>query len=133
MPTFDFLAKAEDGRSVKGEIEAGSEMEARVRLRAQKLRPMKIESKRKSKQPDKKSGGFMAFGDSVSNKDLSVFTRQFAVLVSAGVPIVQSIDAMSKGARSQGLTNVLLGVMSDVEKGKRLADALANRPTVFTR
>lgn len=133
MPVFEFQAKTEDGRVVKGELEAGNEAEARIRMRAQRLTPLRLESKKTG------AGGGMDFrklammGDSVSLKDLQVFTRQFAVLVSAGVPIVQSLEAMARGARSVGMTTVLKQVSQDVERGRRLADALGARPAVFDR
>lgn len=132
MPQFEFQAKTDDGRIVKGELEAANESEARIRMRAQRLTPMRIELKKTI------GGGFdikklLAMGDSVSLKDLQVFTRQFAVLVGAGVPIVQSLEAMSRGARSPGMTNVLTSVCSDVERGRRLAEAMAARPAVFDR
>ncbi|MBX3022109.1 MAG: type II secretion system F family protein [Bdellovibrionales bacterium] len=130
MATFEFHAKAEDGRIVKGELDAANEAEARIRMRAQRLTPLRMEVKRKSGASAVKLN---LFGDSVSMKDLQVFTRQFAVLVGAGVPIVQSLEAMSKGARSAGMTNVLQQVTGDVERGRRLADALASRPAVFDR
>ncbi len=132
MPTFEFQAKTDDGRIVKGELDAANESEARIRMRAQRLTPIRIDIKRGS------GGSFdlkkmLALGDSVSLKDLQVFTRQFAVLVGAGVPIVQSLEAMSRGARSAGMTNVLTGVCQDVERGRRLAESLAARPAVFDR
>lgn len=132
MPQFEFQAKTDDGRIVKGELEAANESEARIRMRAQRLTPIRIDVKRSV------SAGFdikklLAMGDSVSLKDLQVFTRQFAVLVGAGVPIVQSLEAMSRGARSPGMTAVLTSVCSDVERGRRLAEAMASRPTVFDR
>lgn len=132
MGLFEFQAKTDDGRVVKGELEAANEAEARIRMRAQRLTPLRIDAKKVAGQ------GFditklMAFGDSVSLKDLQVFTRQFAVLVGAGVPIVQSLEAMSKGARSVGMTNILRQVTQDVERGRRLAEALAARPAVFDR
>jgi type IV pilus assembly protein PilC len=131
MPLFEFQAKTEDGRIVKGELDASNEAEARIRMRAQRLTPLRLESR-------SAQGGFdfrklAIFGDSVSQKDLQVFTRQFAVLVSAGVPIVQSLEAMSRGARSAGMSNILKGVCQDVERGRRLGDALAARPAVFDR
>lgn len=131
MPTFEFHAKSEDGRIVRGELDAANESEARVRMRAQRLTPLRIEAK-----GAKGSGAlkrFNLFGDSVSLKDLQVFTRQFAVLVSAGVPIVQSLEAMARGARSAAMGNILQAVCSDVERGRRLAESLAARPTVFDR
>lgn len=130
MPTFKFQAKAEDGRLVKGELDAASEAEARIRLRAQKLVPIRVGQESALAAAAVK---MPMFRDSVSAKDLQIFTRQFAVLVSAGVPIVQSLEAMSRGARSAGLTAALTKVMSDVERGRRLADALAAQPNVFDR
>lgn len=133
MAVFEFQAKTDDGRVVRGELEALNEAEARIRMRAQRLTPLKIENKKTGD-----GGGFnlqkmLSFGDGVSLKDIQVFTRQFAVLVSAGVPIVQSLEAMSRGARSAGMTNILRGVCQDVERGRRLADALGSRPAVFDR
>lgn len=131
MPTYQFQAKGMDGRVVQGDLQARNEAEARIRLRAQRLMPLKLA----------KIGGTKEFrwqslipgSDSVSQKDLQVFTRQFAVLVAAGVPIVQSLEAMSRGARSLAMTNILRMVTGDVEKGRRLADSLANQPAVFDR
>ncbi|MGZ3722929.1 MAG: type II secretion system F family protein [Bdellovibrionales bacterium] len=133
MALFDFQAKADDGRIVKGELDAANEFEARIRLRAQRMIPLRIEPKKGAG-----AGGFdfkkISFGGSgVSQKDLQVFTRQFAVLVGAGVPIVQSLEAMSRGARSAGMSGVLKGICSEVERGRRLADALATKPAVFDR
>lgn len=132
MANFEFTAKAQDGKFVKGELSAANETEARVRIRAQKLIPLKVVVKGSAESAPKVS--FLAsMNDTVKTKDLQIFTRQFAVLISAGVPIVQSIDAMSRGARSPGLTKTLQKVTSDVEKGRRLADALALHPKVFDR
>lgn len=132
MGVFEFQAKTDDGRVVKGELEAANEAEARIRMRAQRLTPLRIDAKKGAGQGFDLSK-MMAFGDGVSQKDLQVFTRQFAVLVGAGVPIVQSLEAMSRGARSVGMTNVLRGVCQDVERGRRLAESLAARPAVFDR
>jgi type IV pilus assembly protein PilC len=129
MAVFDFQAKADDGRVVKGELDASNEFEARVRLRAQRLTPLRIEAKKAKGE----SKGFSFGGSGVSLKDLQVFTRQFAVLVGAGVPIVQSLDAMSRGARSAGMTEVLKSVTAEVERGRRLAEAMGTKPAVFDR
>jgi type IV pilus assembly protein PilC len=132
LALFDFQAKAEDGRVVKGELDASNESEARIRLRAQRLTPLKIDARKAGDV-----GGLKAklafWHDSVSLKDLQIFTRQFAVLVSAGVPIVQSLEAMARGARSPGMTSCLQLVVHDVERGRRLADAMSARPKVFDR
>lgn len=134
MGTFSFQAKAESGKFVKGEVEAGSETEARIKIRAQKLAPLQIVPKRGSSGAKAASGaGFSLFREKVKAKELQIFTRQFAVLVGAGVPIVQSLQAMVQGARSPALIKALTKVLEEVEKGKRLAEALATAPHVFDK
>jgi type IV pilus assembly protein PilC len=134
LPVFEFQAKTDDGKVVRGELNAANESEARIRMRAQRLTPLRIDLKKSAAA----AGGFdlkkfQLFGDSVTQKDLQVFTRQFAVLVGAGVPIVQSLEAMARGARSPGMSKILGSVVSDVERGRRLAEALSARPVVFDR
>lgn len=133
MAIFDFQARAEDGRIVKGELDAANEFEARVRLRAQRLTPLRLADKKGARGESFSLAKMLSMGSGVSQKDLQVFTRQFAVLVGAGVPIVQSLEAMSRGARSPGMTVVLKAVCSEVERGRRLAEALATKPGVFDR
>lgn len=133
MPIFEFQAKTDDGRVVRGELNAANESEARIRMRAQRLTPLRIDVKKGAAGAGFDFKKLAVFGDSVSQKDLQVFTRQFAVLVGAGVPIVQSLEAMARGARSAGMSNILKMVVNDVERGRRLADALGARPTVFDR
>ncbi|MGE4130702.1 MAG: type II secretion system F family protein [Bdellovibrionales bacterium] len=133
MAVYEFQAKTSDGKVVRGELNAANEAEARVRMRAQHLTPLRLEAKSKAAGPGFDLKKLAIFGDSVSQKDLQVFTRQFAVLVGAGVPIVQSLEAMARGARSAGMTNVLQLVVSDVARGRRLAEALGARPAVFDR
>ncbi len=130
MPTFIFQAKAINGKVVSGELDATNDVEARVKLRSQKLIPIKIKAKGAS-NIEEKTGGFSFGGDSVKSEDLQVFTRQFAVLVNAGVPVVQSLQSMAEGGRSPALTRAIRVVLAEVEKGKRLAEALAMKPSVF--
>ena len=129
MGTYNFQAKTADGKTVKGELEAGSETEARIKIRAQRLVPLKVNSKGAVRAKE----GFKFFKDSVSSKDLQIFTRQFAVLISAGVPIVQSLQALVGASKSVGLNKAINKVIEDVERGRRLGEALANQPNVFDR
>ncbi len=134
MAKFLFQAKTLDGRVVKGDLEAANESEARVIIRAQKLIPLKLAAAGSIMGPKAKSTGFFAsFADTVGPKDLQVFTRQFSVLVGAGVPIVQALQALQTGARSPGMGNAIGAVLAEVEKGKRLGEAIASRPKVFDR
>jgi len=129
MPIFQFQAKGQDGRIVSGEVDASNETEARVRLRAQRLSPLKI-----SRASEGKSSNFSGeFFDSVSERDVQIFTRQFHVLIQSGVPIVQSLQSLSQGTRSAALANCISRITDRVENGRRLADAMAQEPKVFDR
>lgn len=129
MPVFQFQAKSMDGRVVSGEVEATNETEARVRLRAQKLIPVKV-----GRDISTSKGSILAqLSDGVSPKDLQIFTRQFYVLINSGVPIVQSLQSLAQGTRSPGLASALARITERVENGRRLADAMAEEPKIFDR
>lgn len=129
MPLYVFQAKASNGKFVRGEVEANSEAEARVRIRSQKLMPIKIVQKGSNfgAKVKKKS----AAGGAVKAKELQVFTRQFAVLIAAGVPVVQSLEAMVGGGRSPQLNAALEDVVAEVGKGRRLAECMSAHPKAF--
>ncbi|MCB0342326.1 MAG: type II secretion system F family protein [Pseudobdellovibrionaceae bacterium] len=132
MASFLFQAKAANGKFVKGEVVAANEAEAKVKIRAQKLVPLKIIPKGTavgiSAASRKKTGG-----KGVTPKELQVFTRQFAVLISAGVPVVQSLEAMIGPGRTPAMNSALKDILGEVEKGRRLADALTLHPKIFDR
>ena len=130
MPVFIFQAKATDGTFVKGEVDASNEAEARVKIRAQKMIPIKVAARGSE---DSKAKKINLFSDKVNPKDLQVFTRQFAVLIGAGVPVVQSLEALIQGARSPAMGRALEKIVDDVEKGKQLAQSMALQPHVFDR
>ncbi|MCC7404818.1 MAG: type II secretion system F family protein [Bdellovibrionales bacterium] len=130
MAVYNFQAKATDGKFVKGEVDAANEAEARVKIRAQKMSPIKVTARGTE---EVKKRGLKLFGEKVSPKDLQVFTRQFAVLIGAGVPVVQSLEALIQGARSPAMGRALEKIVDDVEKGKQLAQAMATQPHVFDR
>jgi type IV pilus assembly protein PilC len=130
MSAFLFQAKTGDGKVVKGEVDAGSESEARVKIRAQKLVPLKVVPKNAAAArpaPKAKRGS----GGSVAAKELQIFTRQFAVLINSGVPIVQSLEAMVGPGRSPVMNSCLKALIEDVGQGRRLAEAMRLHPNVF--
>tara|TARA_Y100001935_G_C17303494_1_gene510781 strand:- start:1469 stop:2695 length:1227 start_codon:yes stop_codon:yes gene_type:complete len=133
VPVYQFQARTAEGKMVSGEVDASNETEARVRLRAQRLNPLKISrSGSGSGLGGIKGSGSGLFGQ-VSEKDLQVFTRQFFVLVQSGVPIVQSLQSLSQGTKSVSLANCVSRITNRVETGQRLADAMAQEPKVFDR
>ncbi|MGE0762250.1 MAG: type II secretion system F family protein [Bdellovibrionales bacterium] len=130
MSSYEFQAKSSDGRTVKGELDAANETEARVKLRAQKLIPLTVAPKGATKRQAVAAKGSRV---KVKPKDLQVFTRQFAVLVGSGVPILQSLEAMAAGGRSPNITIAVRGVYEAVSRGRPLAEAMAAYPGAFDR
>ncbi len=130
MGAYEFQAKAADGRTVRGELDAANETEARVKLRAQRLIPLSVAPKGMTKQ---RAASAKVSRVKVNAKDLQVFTRQFAVLVGSGVPILQSLEAMAQGGRSQNMTMAIRGVLEAVGRGRPLAEAMAGFPGAFDR
>ncbi len=128
MPNYSFEAKSTDGKIVKGDVEAASEVEARVKIRAQQLMPLKIMAKQQAEKSK-----FATSGGSVTPKELQIFTRQFSVLIGAGVPIVDSLEALGSGGASVNMTKTVKKIVSEIEKGRRLAESLGNHPNVFDR
>jgi type IV pilus assembly protein PilC len=115
------------GRTVAGEIQTGeltldSQDEA---LQALRKRRIIISSVR-----EKKAGGKIGmpkFGGGVSTRDLAIFTRQFATMINAGLPLVQCLDILSKQTEKEDFRSVIAQVMRDVEAGTTLAEALGKK------
>ncbi len=128
MAKFQFEAKGANGKEFRGEVEAGSEAEARIKLRAQRLVPLKVVPKSNQGSPIKKIGM-----GRVGSKELQIFTRQLATLLASGIPILQSIDVLGRSSRSPSLTRALEDIVASVSKGRRFAESLADHPLVFDR
>jgi len=133
VAAYEFQAKAPDGRTVRGEVQATSETEARVKLRAQRLIPVTISPKGTSTHIRRPTKEIKSNVGAVKSKDLQVFTRQFAVLISSGVPVMQSLEAMAQGGRSPNMVAAIRGVLEHVSRGRPLAEAMGQFPNVFDR
>lgn len=81
-------------------------------------------------EKQKKTSKF-SFGGGVKDKDIVIFTRQFATMIDAGLPLVQALDILSTQVESKTLSNTLAQVKVDVESGATYADALKKHPRVF--
>lgn len=137
MPRFSYTAKNMAGQTLNGELEAANENEARVRLRAQQLIPIRLaKSGGGARGVAKKGGGgggLGLFAPKVKTKDLQIFTRQFATLINAGIPVVDALKILSEGLRPGLLRDASAKVKSSIENGKRLADSMASTSGVFDK
>lgn len=129
MARYSYTAKNMKGQTLQGEIEAANDNEARVRLRAQQLVPLRLVVSGRSAKPT--NGGI--FAPKVKSKDLQIFTRQFATLINAGIPVVDALKILSEGLRPGLLKEASAKVKVQIENGKRLADAMSNTTGVFDR
>jgi type IV pilus assembly protein PilC len=125
MPTFTYSARNLTGVIQQGEVELPTREEVVGYLRRQKLIPVKVEQK-------KAAGISLSFGTGIKTRDIVIFTRQFATMINAGLPLVQALDILAKQTENKAFAKVIEQVQHDVESGNTLADALRKHPKVFT-
>lgn len=129
MAQFTYIAINQAGTSLSGAIEAPDRASASSALSRQGLRPIsvKLAAKASRLSLDRFLGG-----GRVKSDDLVMFTRQLSAMISAGVPLLRAISSLEAHAESPALKKVLGGVISDVESGSALGDALAKHPQAFS-
>jgi type IV pilus assembly protein PilC len=124
MPTaYMWEARARNGEVKKGVMEAESEEAVLNRLKLQLLSPIEVK-----KQPKQIS---IRFGSGVKTEDMVLFTRLFATMIDAGLPIVQCLDILSSQAKNKHFGKILGQVKASVEGGLTLSDSLRKHPKVF--
>jgi type IV pilus assembly protein PilC len=123
---WKWSGKTRQGDVRSGEIEALDEGAVRARLAQMGIEPTRV--KRKPRDISIKIPGL---GGGVTTKDILVFTRQFSVMIDAGLPLVQALEIIGTQADNPAFRKVLLAVKSRVEAGSTFADGLAEHPTVF--
>lgn len=117
--TFLWEGKNKDGKSVRGEIRAPSQAVVQNSLRRQGILVSKVSKQRF------KSGG------TVTEKDITLFTRQLATMMKSGVPLLQAFDIVGRGHANPAVGKLLLDIKSDVETGSSLSQAFRKYPLYF--
>jgi len=125
LPVFSWSGKTRQGEARSGEMEAADAAAVEGRLRQMGLEPTKVK-----KKPKEFHLALPGVGG-VTTKDLLVFTRQFSVMIDAGLPLVQALDIIGTQADNPAFRKVLLAVKAKVESGSTFADALAEHPKAF--
>jgi len=135
MPVFKYSAQTLSGKSVVGEIEAIDPNDAKSKLRTNRLVPLKLVLVGERAQAVKKikPPGFLEqmTAPKVKSKEVQIFTRQFATLINAGIPVVESLGVLIQGSTTPVLKTMLIKTKASIEGGRALADSLALHPTVF--
>ena len=132
MPTFAYAGRTRTGQSVAGEHVAETMDAAVAALRRDQIMVTKIDPVKAEKAEAKvKAPKPAAKGKSVPAKNLAIFTRQFSVMIDAGLPLVQCLDILGKQEPNKHFSAVILKVREDVESGAALADSMKKHPKSF--
>ncbi len=127
MPTFAFSGRTRTGQSISGERVADSMDAAVAALRREQIQVTRIDAAKAKAEAKAAAPG----GKSVPAKNLAIFTRQFSVMIDAGLPLVQCLDILGKQEPNKPFAAVILKVREDVEGGAALADSMKKHPKSF--
>jgi type IV pilus assembly protein PilC len=123
MPVFEYTARnASTGQIMKGTLDVPSRDDVVKHIKQQKMIVVNVREQPKTglKRPK-----------GIKTRDLVIFTRQFATMINAGLPLVQSLDILARQTENKSLADVTRQVVFDVESGHTLADAFSKHPKAF--
>lgn len=127
MAVFRYTGKTRAGVTQTGEIEAADRTAATAVLRQRQIVVTSIRAKPKDLQFK-----IPGFGGKVKEQEVVIFTRQFATMIDAGLPLVQCLDILSRQSENKEFARVIAQVKMDVESGDSFADALRKHPKVYS-
>ncbi len=121
MPSYEYTARNQQGQESTGTMDAVSRDEVVANLRKQRMVLIRLREAKKTTR-----------GGRIATRDIVIFTRQFATMINAGLPLVQALDILAQQTDNKALAEVTRQVVYDVESGHTLADALSKHPRAFT-
>ena len=129
MPTFAFVGRTRGGENIQGERMADSMDAAVAALRREQILVTRINPLKDAAPKAKVVKAKRAKG--VAAKNLAVFTRQFSVMIDAGLPLVQCLEILGTQEEDKAFSETILATRGDVESGMSLADAMKKHPKTF--
>jgi len=123
LQPFNWTGTDKRGVKMKGDYSAKNEQMVRAELRRQGITPLSVRKKSKPL--------FGAAGKTIKPRDIAVFSRQLAVMMAAGVPMVQSFDIVAGGQNNVRMKNMITDIKTNIEGGSTLAESLAKYPVQF--
>ena len=123
MPTFEYSGKTSSGQMISGVLEAPNKDELIKALRKQRVIVTKVKKKAKSMN--------IVIGSGVKAVEISRFTRQFAVMIEAGLPLVQCLDIMAGQTTNKVFGKIIADIRDSVSSGSTLSNAMAKHKKVF--
>jgi type IV pilus assembly protein PilC len=125
--TYSYRVRDRQGKIITGKLEADNETSVSARLREMGYFVIGVEEEKVSLRKKE----MHIFKPKVKSKDITVFTRQFATMINAGLPLVKCLNILSEQTDSPVLTEVIGDVQHEVEMGRSLSEALAKHPDTF--
>ena len=116
---FTWVGQDKAGKTVRGEMRASGEAQVNATLRRQGIRVVELKRQK------------LRGGSSITDKDITLFTRQLATMMKSGVPLLQSFDIVSKGHSNPAVSRLLLDIKTEVETGSSLKQAFEKHPLYF--
>jgi type IV pilus assembly protein PilC len=126
MPIYQWKARTRQGTLKKGEIEAVNDQAVMAQLRSQLLMPVSVKEKAKDV-----TEFLRLIKQGISTRELVIFTRQFATMIDAGLPLVQCLDILAEQNPNKRFKGIIREVRQEVEQGSTFADALRKHPKPF--
>ena len=131
MPTFAYSGRTRGGETVSGERVADTMDAAVAALRREQIVVTRIDAAKAAKAAAAAKPKGAKTGGKAPTKNLAIFTRQFSVMIDAGLPLVQCLEILGKQEPHKGFSATILKVREDVESGAALADAMKKHPKTF--
>jgi len=130
MAVFRWEGISPKGEVMRGEMEATTRDAVIVRLRTQRIQPLPAKIREKGRGLDRQLS-IPGLADKVKTRDIVVFTRQFATMIDAGLPIVQCLDILQAQATVKPMRRAIQAIKDDVEAGASFNEALRKHPKLF--
>lgn len=133
MATYIYQARAISGKIMTGRLDAKDEPDARIKLRARQLIPLKLTLVQGAikKRSELEEALFQFMAPRIQTKELKLFTRQFSTLINSGINIADCLRILSEGQISSLLKEALLQIRSSIEMGRRLSESMSQHTRVF--
>ena len=133
MPAYTYKARDRSGKLVEAVMEAASQRDVAANLREKGLIPTEIAVPKTGMQADIKLPAWLDIGGKTNLRDVTVFSRQFATVINAGLPVVQSLAILQRQAEKASLKDALKKIREEVETGLPLSEAMGKHPKIFNR
>ena len=132
MPVYEYKAINASGKNIKGIVNAQNTSDARAKLRKDGIFLTEIQESQSGQEASVPGNIKISFKNKISSDDLAIMTRQLATLVGAGIPLVESLTALTEQVENVRLKKSLSDVRDRVNEGSTMAEALKNHDHIFS-